>query len=185
MNTAIKPLYGRLRGLKEAAPEETTSTITDENLWASFNRIVDLLNSATKADKYEDFRINPEYRSPRNGIHGYYYMKTTTYRSKLNELIGCLHAEYFQNDADPYTEVPSTIINQLQSQQQSQSMQSTVLHLQEKLIEKLTKEDTTENEKGFLKKLKELLPTIKDAVQLSITVAKLAKEFGVSPDILT
>ena len=109
---------------------------------------------------------------------------TSTYRTNLAGLISYLHGEYFSEEIEPFSGTPGTVITNSQSQQQTQTIQTTVLQLQEKIIKKLNDESIEKNEKDFLTKLKETLPTVTNIFQLFITIVKLAKEFGVNIDSL-
>ena len=172
----IRPLYSEFQGYLSQAPTTTSSHdwFSKNSQWEYVNHAIDLLNAVTGND-YNRFKIVQEL-----GSHSHQpdVILISTFKGKLGGLISNLYGEYFSDEPSPLNGVPSTVINQNLSQQQSVNV--LILEMQKKIDEKLaTTED--EQEKGFLKKLEKLLPTITNGVQLAKTVLDLTAQLGLDP----
>ncbi len=181
----VKPYYGQLKSMLSQAPPLTAINTNDSELWTTFNGVIEKLNHYTKEHKYNSFTLVPIHHAGGNGFLPSTKLPISTYRAKLGGLIGFLHEEYYSNEPEPFSGTTGTIINQSQSQQQSQTIQLAVLQIQEKILQKLTDDTLKPNERDFLTKFKESLPTITNIFQLLITLVKLAKEFGVDINTLS
>jgi len=172
----IRPLYSELQGYLSQAPaiKATTDLIYDSATWEQVNSAVDELNSITQKD-YGRFKINPE--------SGDDAVRVSTHRTKLGGIISRLHAEYFASEPAPFSGMPSTIINQNQSQQQI--TQIAFLLETQSLIDKKLSELQDEKEKGFLNSVKSNLANIKSFMEFAQLVVTTAQTFGISLDKLT
>lgn len=176
----IRPLYNELQGYLSQVP-----TLKDANeffhtnaQWDFVNHAIDRLNTATEKN-YDHFKIIQEmYTSSDSYTSEPDNVRVSTYKAKLGGLISYLHGEYFSDEPSPFGAVPSTVITQYQNQQQSVNV--LILEMQKKIDEKLpTTED--EKEKGFLKKLQGVLPTVTTGIGLVKSVFDLAAQMGLDP----
>ncbi len=172
----IRPLYSELQGYLSHAPKRDDAVFYDSSSEREqLNATIDLLSTTIGKD-YSRFKLSSLESMTGNLVY------VSAYKQKLAGLINYLHGEYFSDEPSPFTGVPSTVINQNQSQQQAVSV--LILDIQKKIDEKLsTTED--EKEKGFLKKLEKLLPTVTNGVQLVKAVADLAVQMGLDPHLIS
>jgi len=171
--TSLKPLYSEFQGYLAQAPklERANEIIPDKSLWNHFNKAVDLLIKATGKQDYDRFKVEPE------GDQDYSYISVNTYRQKLSGLISRLHVEYFSNEPAPFSGMPSTVITQTQNQSMHVQM---LLNIQETIVRALEKPDVSEEQKGFLNKLKSRLDSISNATELVKQILNLGKDFGLT-----
>lgn len=172
----IRPLYNELQGYLSQAPKNVGANdwFPTNSQWEYVNRAIDRLNTVT-GKNYDHFKIAQEIgkqsREP-------YEVYVSTFKGKLGGLISYLHGEYFSDEPSPFDGVPSTVITQYQNQQQSVNV--LILEMQRKIDEKLpTTED--EKEKGFLKRLQGVLPTVTTGIGLVKSVFDLAAQMGLDP----
>lgn len=173
----VRPLYNELQGYLNQAPtaKYLSETFDDRDQWEYMNRAIDRLNTVT-GKNYDHFKI---VEGTFEGLNGRIkVVRVTNLRTTLGGLINNLHGEYFFDEPSPLTGVPSTVITQYQNQQQSVNV--LILEMQRKIDEKLpTTED--EKEKGFLKKLQGVLPTVTTGIGLVKSVFDLAAQMGLDP----
>src|SRR5438552_3387649 len=176
----IRPLYNELQGYLSQAPptRNTTEFFPSDTQWKYMNQAIDHLNEVT-GKKYDRFKIVPELtthsREPSE-------IMLSTFRGMLGGLISYLHGEYFFDEPSPLGGVPSTVINQYQSQQQSVNV--LILEMQRKIDEKLPSTED-EKERGFLKMLQGVLPTVTTGIGVVKSVLDLAAQMGLDPHQLT
>lgn len=170
----IRPIYTRLQGYLDQAPKliNPYDNTDDESLWIDFHKTLEELKELTQKN-YTKFTIplEPAYS-------GGNLMKISSYRAKLSGLINELYGEYFSDEISPMGKVPTTIIQQSQTQSQSTLIQL-IVDISSK-IEKGILDTEDQNEKDFLGKLKENLPTITNAIQLIGLMLNLANQYGIS-----
>lgn len=178
----IKPIYSELQGYLTQAPDnEPKIYIYDKDFWEHYNRTLKELNSLTGKD-YDKFKLRPI-----TNLHGGDRITNTAYRQKLGGLIALLHAEYFLDEIAPFSGMPNTVIhqNQIQNQDQSQSMQvKLALEMSDLIHEKLSKAKDGSKEKTFLEKIKGSLSSVKNASQLITLLITTANQLGLSIDDL-
>lgn len=180
MKNKIRPVYSELQGHLSQTPLTANNDVfyeSDGAICEQLNGCIKELNEVTglNYDRYKIIPIGEEY--------GYRQIGVSTYRSTVGSLISRLHAEYFSDEPPPFSGSPSTIIQQTQNQQQSMTV-SLLLEIQSKIDDRLhTAQD--EEEKTFLSKVKEYLPTVKNGVELIKLIADLANQTGISLDKLT
>lgn len=180
MKDLVRPIYQELQGnlSQIPLPKDPSDLIYDNqrDLWDKYNALVTELSKITGKD-YDRHKV-----SPRNEGYGE-HLSFTTLRAGYGGLISRLHAEYFNSEATPFGGTPSTIISQTQTQQQNIDIKL-LIDLGSKVDEKL-KETKDENEKGFLGKIKSVLPNLKSGIEVLRTTIDLAKEFGLTADQLS
>lgn len=179
----IKPIYGELMGFLSQTPiqpaDKPEKSLYDEAIWTHYNKCIQKLNDLTGKD-YSDYIIEPQHSNSFGS-----FITLTIYRNKLGGIISRLHAEYFEEMAEPFGGGPSIVVNQSQQQTQSVSvLLQTVVELRDKIDQELPKYEEGTKEKGFLKKLKDSITTATSVTNLMSIIVKLAAEFGISPDML-
>jgi len=75
--------------------------------------------------------------------------------------------------------MPSTVIQQTQNQNQTQSI-SILLEIQEKIISEIPKHEEGSKERTFLEKVKSILPSIKTVTDIISSILKIGSELGLS-----
>lgn len=179
----IKAIYGELMGFLSQTPPQPMDkpeiSLYDEAIWTHYNKRIQSLNDLTGKD-YSDYILKPNHSSSFGA-----YINLLTYRNKLGGIISRLHAEYFEEMAEPFSGKPSIVVNQNQEQSQSVSvLLQTVVELRDKIDQQLPNYEEGTKEKGFLKKLKDSITTATSITNLMSIIVKLAAEFGISPDML-
>lgn len=101
------------------------------------------------------------------------------FRQKVSGLMMFLYGNYFENENEPFSGHPSTIISQNQQQNQSANIQI-LLNFQSILDEKISKFSEGSKERGFLGKIKNSLSSVKDANQLVLTILGLGSQLGLT-----
>lgn len=181
----IQPVYSELQGYLDQAPNNS-KVIPDEDIWNQYNATIDVLASVTKQD-YGRWRLEPltyQLRNfkgvavPTSGI------KETVYRQKLAGLIAWLHGEYFADEPAPFASMPSTIIHQNQTQNQSVHVE-VLLELSNLINDKMNKVAEGTPEKKFLEKVRGTLSKVKSVSQFITLVMTTAKEMGITLEQLT
>ncbi len=170
---AIRPIYSELQGYLAQAPDEGSTR--DMGVWGDYNETIKELNSLTEKS-YDKFNLTPT-----RGGGGSQYLMYDVYRGKLGGLIARLHGEYFSDEPAPFASMPSTIINQTQSQSQSVQVKI-LLEMNDLINEKLGKAEG--KEKTFLEKIKAGLSTVKNAGELITLITAAAKTVGIPIDQL-
>jgi len=178
MKEKIRPVYQELQGYlsQTPIPQAPYESIGDESIWNQLNQSIDELNEVTGKD-YSKFKV---YAS--KGMTGE-SINIAAYRSKLGGLIDRLHAEYFVDEPKPFSSTPTTIISQGQFQEQSTQV-FMLLEVQEKILKRLSDENTTLEEKNFLKKLKENLGSVRSVVELIGLILSTARAMNINLDSL-
>lgn len=167
----IRPIYSELQGCLAQAPSaEKGSIINNEEFWEHHNNIIEELNSKT-GENYDKYQLAP--------MRGYDsgFITVAIYRQKLGGLIARLHGEYFKDEQVPFAEMPSTVINQ----NQSQSVQiEFILEVNNLLNDKLYAAKEGSKEKTFLERVRGSLSKVKSVSQLIPLIIKTANEMGLS-----
>lgn len=178
-NSDIRPIYTELQGYLSQAPSaEKVVYLYDKSLWDQLNGVIDELNEKSGED-YSKFKITSIMQQKHEPYSP--YILTSDYRSKLNGLIMRIYGRHFSEEHSPFGGFPSTVITQSQAQSQSVHV-AMIMELQSAIDKKLFTSELEENEKGFLTKVKESLPTLKSFVEVINLVLGLAKSFGLSVD---
>lgn len=171
----IKPIYAELQGyLSQAPSNDKANDLYDVNLWEQANQAIDELSRVSAKD-YNRFKITSQ-RTPRSRIP---FVNKDTYRTKLGGLISRLHAEYFSDEADPFSETPTTVMSQIQQQSQSIHVQM-LLEFQDKITEKINQLEAGDNKRKFLEKVKGALASVRDYAGLIALYVATAQEFGLT-----
>jgi len=172
----IRPLYSEIQGYLSQAPDtnEKTQVLRDKNLWEHYNQTINELNMVT-GENYDRFKVEPQ----RSQLGLYLY--PTTYRGKIGGLISRLHGKYFSDEPVPFSGMPTTVINQSQTQNQSIQM---LLEINDLLHEKLSKAESGSKEKTFLEKIKGSLSSIKNVSEFVLLLITTAKSMGITIDQL-
>lgn len=167
----IRPIYSELQGCLAQAPSgEKGSVINNEEFWEDHNLIIKELNGVTGKD-YNKYTFAP--------MKGYSsgFITVEIYRKKLGGLIARLHAEYFKDEPVPFAEMPSTIIQQ----NQSQSVQiEFMLEVSNLINEKLHAAKEGSKERTFLERVRGSLSKVKSVSQLIPLIINTAKEMDIS-----
>jgi len=167
----IRSIYSELQGYLAQAPSlDKAVYLRDPSLWGQLNGCVDELQRITKED-YSKFKLSSQPDGDSR------YVQNTEYRSKLNGLIMRLHGKYFANEPTPFSGGPSTVVSQTQAQIQSTQV-SILLEFQSFIDKKLYSAELKEEEKSFLQKIKDNLPTAKTTVELVNLILQTAKSLG-------
>src|SRR3972149_1291589 len=175
----IRPLYAELQGYLTEAPavKYNYDHIDTASVWPQYNQAISELINKTNIKKYGRFKITPLSSQTLEA-----FVRVLDYRQKLGGLIARLHAEYFFDEPAPFSGMPSTIIQQTQSQSVDIQM---LLTIQSKIDEQLSKFPDGSPEKSFLQKLKTSLTGIKDVTQLIAQLISAAKSTGLTVEELT
>ncbi len=170
----IRPLYAEIRGYLYQAPEAkaTFDSIHNKDVWDQFNGVIKLLEEITEKN-YSRFIIKPKESQVGD------YVSVILYRQKLGGLLSSLHAEYFNDEVDPLHKGPATVISQNQQQQQTVHIQM-ILDMQSKIDGNIDKYEEGSKEKGFLRKVKSSLSSVKNVIQLLSLLLNTAKDFGLN-----
>ena len=178
-NKKIRPIYSELQGYLSQAPKpkETYENTDDSSLWNQHNETINELNEIS-GDNYDRFKIREDELIKTE--YGQ-LIKISTYRNKLGGLIARLHGEYFFDETVPFSDMPNTVINQMQQQNQSFQVQM-LLEIQSKIDEKIPEFKEGTKEKSFLDKIKESLSSIKNTTELLALILKTGKDFDLRVD---
>ena len=173
--TEIRPLYAELQGYLAQAPTARNSTdaIFDESVWTQYNQAVDSLSKISGED-YSHFRLEPTRSGDGGG-----YVRIVAYRQKLGGLVARLHGAYFSKETAPFSGSPKMIVAQTLRQDQS-TVVAMLLGIQSKIDERISACEEGSKEHSFLQKLKNLLPSISNGVELLRQCLTLAREAGLS-----
>lgn len=183
-STEIRAFYEELQGLLSQAPlPKEQPHISEPSIWTHYNRIVEKLSAETSNEDYLEYKLTISSDTWMDGSH-HERISTTEYRTKLNGLIMRLHAEFFSKENTPFGGTSSLSISQNQFSNMSVQI-SNVIEIQSVIEKHLSENKLPASEKGFLEKLKESLPTAKNAVELINLVLSLASSFGLSPERLS
>ena len=108
------------------------------------------------------------------------YFLIMQYRAMLGGLIARLHSKFYSNEPPPFSGMPSTInhFSQSQTQDQSQNIQL-VIDMTTVITKNLAHPDTTPEEKTFLQKVKDILPTVTGGLDLVQKVMTIAAQLGI------
>ncbi len=170
----IRPIYSELQGYLAQAPdanEERDSYIYEKAYWCQYNDTIQELNEIASKD-YSRYILTPTVS--RDGDS---YITKKIYRQKLGGLIARLHGEYFSDEQVPFADMPSTVIQQNQSQSVHVEF---ILEVNNLINDKLHAAKEGSKEKTFLEKVRGSLGAVKNVSQLIPLIIKTAREMGLS-----
>ena len=149
MKDKIRPIYSELQGYFSQAPEATCG----EKESMTILLLVDQLNSSIQeleqVSQKTILAIKRKFKTtPWNNNSARRYFDLLSYRSKLGGLISRLYGEYFSDELAPFSGMPSTVINQHQSQNQTTHVQI-LLDFQSKIDEKIKEHADGSKKKHF------------------------------------
>lgn len=172
IKSKVKPIYLELQGQLSQAPLNPGHYIYTP-LWKQLENCISELNEVT-GDNFDKYKVTISFdnNEPR--------MTSDEYRTQLGSLIMRLYGIYFIDETAPFSGTPSTIVNQTQNQSQNAQI-IMIMDIQTALDKQLNKPDLTQEEKTFLGKVKEALPTIKTSVDLVNLVLSTANSLGFDP----
>lgn len=175
----IRPIYTELQGYFEEAPKAENGYFDEESIWDQFNKTIDELNEIT-GKNYDKFKIIcKSILSDDDFGGGSKLVNVNLYRSNLAGLISKLYGEYFKDEINPLSGKPSTIINQISSQNQSVNIQM-IVDLTSTIEKKLSEVKKGSKEDDFLNKLKSSLVSVKSVADLINSIFSLGKEVGLT-----
>ena len=181
MKDKVRPIYNELQGYLSQAPEATSGReriYDDTSLVNQLNSSIQELEQLTQKDytRYKErVQSTPWNRDVRQ------FFDLLSYRSKLGGLISRLYGEYFSDEPAPFSGMPSTIVNQHQSQNQSTYVQI-LLDFQSKIDEKIRNYTEGSKEKTFLEKIKGALSKVGNITDLFALILKTGKDIGLTLD---
>ncbi len=168
----VQPIYKQLQGYLGQAPTAEKGYYEYNSFyWTTLNNCIEQLNKIT-GDDYSQFQVTviPMQEGDDEKI------ERNEYRMQINGLIMYLKGTYFPEESDPFGGNPLVSVNQ------SQNVQVTMLLEFTTLIDKVLYGENGKNlkpeEKTFLEKVKNELPSVKTAAELLATVIKMAKDSG-------
>ncbi|MFZ2153003.1 MAG: hypothetical protein WAV41_03005 [Microgenomates group bacterium] len=172
LNTKVKPLFNCLKGYYETAPE--SGYCRHPPIWENYNKTIDELNNITSVN-YDRFKITNIRDDAGDQV-----VDVNEYRQKLLGLVKYLEGEY---DFFEETKSSSGVIF---NNNQTQNLHLTiVLEFQTLVDKKLYGSKLDEQEKGYLEKIKELLPGIKSITEIVNLILSLGKTMGLTLDQIT
>ncbi|MFA6042318.1 MAG: hypothetical protein WCV85_04350 [Patescibacteria group bacterium] len=172
----VRSYYSELQGYLSQFPiAKSPSDVSDDfSMVERLNGVIDKLQTLCNED-LSRFKVSspPGYDSQ--------YFLISQYRTLVGGLISRLHAKFFSNEPPPFSGMPSTVnhFSQSQTQNQSQNMQL-VMEVTEIITKSLANTDIPQDEKTFLQKVKEILPTINGGLDLVQKVSAIAAQLGMS-----
>ncbi len=181
MKDQIRPIYSELQGYLSQAPEATSSReriYNDTSLVNQLNSSIQKLEQLTKKD-YSRYKERVQTTEWNRGTRQFFDL--LSYRSKLGGLISRLYGEYFSDELAPFSGMPSTIINQYQSQNQTTHVQI-LLDFQSKIDEKIKNYTDGSKEKTFLEKIKRALSKVGNVTDLLTLILKTGKDISLTLD---
>lgn len=178
MKGKLRPIYHELQGYLSQAPADG-AVVFDSSVWELINQTIGELKSITN-ENYDRYKIK-ELKTSQSGGQ---FMDSQAYRAKLAGLISRLHGQYFHDEPPPFTGMPSTVITQQQSQNQSTLIQI-LLDVRSKIDEKLREYTDESPQRTFLQKVKDPLSKVGNVIQLFSLIFNTAKEVGLSTEQLS
>ena len=179
MKDQIRPIYSELQGYLSQAPEATSGRekiYDDTSLVDQLNASIQELEQLSKKD-YSRYKERVQTTPWNNSMRCYFDL--LSYRSKLGGLISRLYGEYFSDELAPFSGMPSTIINQHQSQNQATYVQI-LLDFQSKIDDKIKNYAEGSKEKTFLEKIKGALSKVGGVTELFTLILKTGKDMGLT-----
>ena len=170
----ILSVYEELIGVLSSIENLNGSWFDDYGFSDHANMVIKRAGSICKEiTNIDEYLIYPQFENGRRGN----IVLLTPARTKLKSLIGRLKGAY-DIDMSPKNEGNTFI--QTQSQNQTQSL-TVLLELQEKIISEIPKYGKDTKERGFLEKLKSMLPTVKVLTDILSLALKIGAEFDLDP----
>lgn len=181
MKDKIRPIYSELQGYLSQAPEATSGReriYDDTSLVEQLNSSIQELEQLSQKD-YSRYKERVQTTPWNNSSRRYFDL--LSYRSKLGGLISRLYGEYFSDELAPFSGMPSTVINQHQSQNQTTHVQI-LLDFQSKIDEKIKGYTDGSKEKTFLEKIKGALSKVGNITELFTLILRTGKDIGLTLD---
>lgn len=173
----IFAIYRELMGYLSQIPlpKDAYETVDENSGWERVNQAIDDLEKLTGKD-FERFRIKPV-----DSYGGGQFTKLMNLRSSLGGLINKLHAEYFSSLSDPFGSVPSTVMTNIQTQEQTQESHiQLVVDLTSKIAEALQKPNISPQERDFLSQVKSGVSKAKSALELISLILSTGAALGLT-----
>ena len=168
-NPEIIGVYEELKGILESVPDQ--SWFDDEGFTNQVNHIID--RAAAICPEIEDIAVYKIIRDHLND--GRQIVHAIQTKSKLAALTGRIRGTY-KLEVSPQNSGHTFI----QNQSQSQSL-SVALEWQERINAEIPKHAQGSQERTFLEKLKESLPTIKSVTDIISSALKIGADLGLDP----
>lgn len=179
MKEKVRPIYAELKARLAQAPSPGSGSFSDKEVWDGYNKIIQELNEVSQGDYSRFSVISTPNKNYRDGL-----VSVLDYRTKLNSLIARLHVEYLPDEPEPFGSLPTTLINQSQSQSQLMHVQI-LLDIQGKIDEKIGKYKTGTKERTFLEKIKGSLSGVNNIIELLNMIFKIGKDAGLTLEQIT
>ncbi len=173
----LNPIYKELQGYltQTPLPKDPDDFTREKSVWEQYNQTIEILNNTTSED-FSRFKVEPEGSE-------YPSLNITGYRQKIGGLISHLHAKYYNEEPEPFSGSPTTVITQHQQQNQNQTIHiQLLLDIQSKIEKNIDNYDEGTKEKSFLETLKNQLNTVTTATKLFALILQLANKFGLNPE---
>ena len=167
----IRPMYSEFQGylFQTPKPKDVSEIFSDDAIWKQYNEAVKELEKISN-ENYKRFYIKPDRES------NYDIVRVASLRSILGGLISRLHSKYFSDEQAPFDGMPSTVITQTQTQNQSVQM---FLDFNNKINDKLNTAEGGSEEKDFLEKFRSKLGTATSISEIFKLCFQLAKNCGI------
>lgn len=181
MKDKIRPIYSELQGYLSQAPEATSGReriYDDTSLVNQLNSSIQELEQLTQKD-YSRYKERIQITVWNRGTRQFFDL--LSYRSKLGGLISRLYGEYFSDESAPFSGMPSTIINQHQSQSQTTHVQI-LLDFQSKIDKKIKAYKDDSKEKTFLEKVRGALSKVGNVTELFTLILRTGRDIGLTID---
>lgn len=171
----VKGAYEELKGVLESIQDQST-WFDDDGFTDHTNSVINRISViCPEIDSIDSYKVSTSYSEQRGML-----VQAIPTKSRLKALLGRIKGTY---ELDEPSRETGNVFVQNQSQSQSQTL-SIILDLQEKIIAEIPKHGEGTKERTFLEKVKENLPTIKDAGDILSTVLKIGSEVGLSADAI-
>ena len=172
MKEQVRPIYEALMGCLSSAPlSDKVGYLFEPSIWKKHQKYLDKLKEITN-DDYGDYKLiimSDQNWGPKISVQ--------EYRTQVNSLIMALHGKYFKEDAQPFSGQPGVVVSQSQSQNQNVNV-IIITQIQDLIDKRLYGSELEEKEKSFLQKIKDVLPSVKSAVELINLIITIAKNTG-------
>lgn len=172
----VKEIYFQLKSLLANVPKYKDY---DKDLAKEYNNDIQELIEITNDKDYDKYILDKVMTA---GVMGGEYLAYPKdhFVNKCSRLISMLNTKYEFEETNSNTQ-SAININQTQTTEVNFHM---ILDLQEKIINKISDENTTPKQKSFLEKVKKNLTSIKNYFQFAVMLINLGKESGLELDDL-
>jgi hypothetical protein len=174
----IRPIYSQLQGCLSQTPKTSAEGSLTFGILKNVNQVIDELNDVS-GDSYDNFKMHSKLHPDDDPVYSVYDLDE--FRFFLGGLISRLHGKYFSDENPPFSGMPSTVITQSQTQQQSQSFQiQLLLEIQSKIDDQLHNLKPSDKKRSFLEKVKEALKSVRNTTELIALLLTTGQEFGLT-----